>query len=158
VFYRGIDKVTDLRTAREKEREREKDRDHTGDCDGESDIEGGGDGDRVGDVDVDGDGAVVVEVENVESDQAEGEGEEGRELSSEQLTSRCIELRNSITATVFEYLRRGVFETDKLTVATLFTLRVAVNDGTYAIYSSLHLSCTSLLRYSDFLCVVYTLL
>ena len=160
VFYRGIDKVTDLRTAREKEREREKDRDHTGDGDGdgdgEGDIEGGGDGDRDGDVD--GDGAAVVEVENVGSDQAEGEGEEGRELSNEQLTSRCIELRNSITATVFEYLRRGVFETDKLTVATLFTLRVAVNDGTYAIYSTPHLSCTGVLQYSDFLCVVYTLL
>lgn len=139
VFYRGIDKVTDLRVAKEKERERERDKGRSGDGDADTDADGEG-ADREGDVDVGGDGdgdeVAALGVEIAESAQAEGEGDggggEGRELSDEQLASRCFELKNSITSTVFEYLRRGVFETDKLTVATLFTLRVAVNDGEYA--------------------------
>ena len=139
VFYRGIDKVTDLRVAKEKERERERDKGRSGDGDADTDADAEG-ADREVDVDVerDGDEVAALGVQNVESAQAEGEGGdggegegEGRELSDEQLASRCFELKNSITSTVFEYLRRGVFETDKLTVATLFTLRVAVNDGEY---------------------------
>lgn len=133
VFYRGIDKVTDLRVAKEKEKERERDKGRSGGNDGDGDADGDAEvADREGEVDVEGDGDEVAAlgVENVDSARAEGEGE-GRELSDEQLASRCFELKNSITSTVFEYLRRGVFETDKLTVATLFTLRVAVNDGKY---------------------------
>ena len=134
VFYRGIDKVTDLRVAKEKEKERGRDKGRSGDGDGDGDVDAEA-GDREGEADVDVEGDVdevaPLGVENVDSTRAEGEGGEGegKELSDEQLASRCFELKNSITSTVFEYLRRGVFETDKLTVATLFTLRVAVNDG-----------------------------
>jgi dynein heavy chain, axonemal len=52
-----------------------------------------------------------------------------RELDDAELAARCVVLINSITETVFLYIRRGVFETDKLTVATLLALRIAVNDG-----------------------------
>ena len=51
------------------------------------------------------------------------------ELTDEQLAKRCAVLIDSITKTVFYYLRRGVFELDKLTVSTLLTLRIATNDG-----------------------------
>ena len=51
------------------------------------------------------------------------------ELNDEELASRCIVLIDSITTTVFNYIRRGVFEMDKLTVTTLLTLRLQVNDG-----------------------------
>jgi len=50
------------------------------------------------------------------------------ELTDEELAARCLVLIDSITRTVFNYVRRGVFEMDKLTVATLLTLRIAVND------------------------------
>ena len=61
---------------------------------------------------------------------AEGEAaEDEKELTDEELAARCVVLIDSITKTVFFYVRRGVFETDKLTVATLLTLRIAVNDG-----------------------------
>jgi dynein heavy chain len=46
-----------------------------------------------------------------------------------RLKERCVTLIDSITRTVFNYVRRGLFETDKLTVATILTLRIAVNDG-----------------------------
>lgn len=55
-------------------------------------------------------------------------GEQG-ELSDEDLAKRCVVLTDSITRTVYNYIRRGVFEMDKLTVVTLLTLRIAVNDG-----------------------------
>jgi len=57
------------------------------------------------------------------------EGEEPKDLTDEELGARCTVLINSITATVFNYVRRGVFEVDKLTVSTMLTLRIAVNDG-----------------------------
>lgn len=34
--------------------------------------------------------------------------------------------------TVFNYVRRGLFERDKLTVATMLTLKILVNDGLLA--------------------------
>lgn len=34
--------------------------------------------------------------------------------------------------TVFNYVRRGLFERDKLTVATMLTLKILVNDGILA--------------------------
>ena len=57
------------------------------------------------------------------------EGEEVVEATDAELAARCVVLIDSITKTVYNYIRRGVFETDKLTVATLLTLRIAVNDG-----------------------------
>jgi len=57
------------------------------------------------------------------------EGEEQVELTDEELKARCLVLIDSITRTVFNYVRRGVFEMDKLTVASLLTLRICVNDG-----------------------------
>lgn len=54
---------------------------------------------------------------------------EGAEISDAELAARCVVLIDSITRTVFNYIRRGVFETDKLTVATILTLRLCVNDG-----------------------------
>lgn len=56
-------------------------------------------------------------------------GEEREEATDAELAVRCIVLIDSVTKTVFNYIRRGVFETDKLTVASLLTLRIAVNDG-----------------------------
>jgi len=55
--------------------------------------------------------------------------ETGEELNDAELAARCTVLIDAITRTVFNYIRRGVFEMDKLTVSTLLTLRIAVNDG-----------------------------
>lgn len=52
-----------------------------------------------------------------------------REATDEELATRCIVLIDSITQTVFNYIRRGLFEMDKVTVATILALRLAVNDG-----------------------------
>ena len=57
------------------------------------------------------------------------EGTELGDLTDTELASRCTVLINSITKTVYNYIRRGVFESDKLTVGTLLTIRIAVNDG-----------------------------
>jgi len=57
------------------------------------------------------------------------EEDEKREMTDEELARRCIILIDSITKTVFNYIRRGVFERDKLTVSTLLTLKIMVNDG-----------------------------
>ena len=54
---------------------------------------------------------------------------EGDIVNSSQLEERCKVLIDSITLTVFNYIRRGLFETDKLTVATLLTFKVLVNEG-----------------------------
>lgn len=45
---------------------------------------------------------------------------------------RCTVLVDSVTETVFDYVRRGLFERDKLTVATMLTLKILVNDGLLA--------------------------
>jgi len=60
--------------------------------------------------------------------------EEGtdREATDAELEARCEVVIDSITRTVFNYIRRGVFEVDKLTVATMLTLRIAVNDEVLA--------------------------
>ena len=55
--------------------------------------------------------------------------ESGEELGNEELAERCQKLMDSITLTVFNYIRRGLFEKDKLTVATLLTFKILVNDG-----------------------------
>eukprot|EP00953_Heterococcus_sp_UTEX-ZZ885_P032394 16926-Heterococcus_DN1.PRE.1 len=51
------------------------------------------------------------------------------ELSDEALAARCTLLITSVTKTVFGYVRRGLFERDKLTVSTMLTLQIATNDG-----------------------------
>ena len=55
--------------------------------------------------------------------------DEPKEATDAELATRCTVLINSITETVFNYIRRGLFEMDKVTVATILTLRIAVNDG-----------------------------
>ena len=45
------------------------------------------------------------------------------------MSGRCQELLDSITSTVFNYIRRGLFEVDKLTVAALLTLKIMVSEG-----------------------------
>ena len=52
-----------------------------------------------------------------------------REATDAELAARCVVVIDSITRTVFNYIRRGVFEMDKLTVGTILTMRLAVNDG-----------------------------
>jgi dynein heavy chain len=49
--------------------------------------------------------------------------------SDADVSQRCDLLRQNITLCVFNYIRRGLFEVDKLTVATLLTLKIQVNDG-----------------------------
>jgi len=51
------------------------------------------------------------------------------DLTDEELVERCKILTDSITVTVFQYIRRGVFEADKLTITTLLALRIMVNDN-----------------------------
>lgn len=69
---------------------------------------------------------VVVENKKPEEGTAEPPS---NEVSDEALAARCRLLIDSITKTVFNYIRRGLFESDKLTVATLLAVRIAVNDG-----------------------------
>jgi dynein heavy chain len=47
----------------------------------------------------------------------------------EKLAARCEELKESITRTVFQYVRRGLFEKDKLTVSALMTFKIMINDS-----------------------------
>ena len=65
--------------------------------------------------------------------QSEGQSNDGHSCDesngSHDLTSRCEQLTNSITSTIFSYIRRGLFEADKLTVAALLTLKIEVSEG-----------------------------
>ena len=70
--------------------------------------------------------------EAVVEDTAAPVSDEPKEATDEELAARCTVLIDSITETVFNYVRRGLFEMDKLTVATILTLRIAVNDGKLA--------------------------
>ena len=79
----------------------------------------------------------ALETDGTEPEPIPAEEEQG-ELTDEQLAARCVLLVDSITSTVFKYVRRGVFETDKLTAATLLTLRIAVNDGECTAHTSQH--------------------
>jgi dynein heavy chain len=56
------------------------------------------------------------------------EDENPVDLNDEQLAARCDLLLRTITTTVYDYVRRGLFVRDKLTVAALLTLQVLVND------------------------------
>ncbi|CAM9264603.1 unnamed protein product [Hapterophycus canaliculatus] len=53
-------------------------------------------------------------------------------MTDEELAARCVILVDAVTMTVFNYVRRGLFERDKLTVATMLTLKILVNDGILA--------------------------
>jgi len=70
-----------------------------------------------------------------EEEEPAAEGEEGEaaaaeeeeevdEMTDEELAERCIKLNKLVTDTVFNYIRRGLFERDKLTVATQLTLKI----------------------------------
>ena len=82
------------------------------------------------------DGVVPTQVLILVTDKPEPElDEDGNELpvkvvelTDEELAARCIVLNKSITLTTFNYLRRGLFEKDKLTVATLVTTRILVDN------------------------------
>jgi dynein heavy chain, axonemal len=50
-------------------------------------------------------------------------------LSDEQLTERCLVLVQSITSIVFNYIRRGLFDEHKLTVALQLTLKCNVQSN-----------------------------
>ncbi|KAJ8613144.1 hypothetical protein CTAYLR_004792 [Chrysophaeum taylorii] len=68
--------------------------------------------------------------EGDEAPEGEDDAEEEEEVvekTDEELAARCIELMDSITMTTFNYIRRGLFEKDKLTVATMVTLSIAVS-------------------------------
>ena len=64
-----------------------------------------------------------------ENNDQEGTGQSETELTDEELADRCAKLKESITLTVFNYIHRGLFEKDKLTVATLLTFAILINDN-----------------------------
>lgn len=64
-----------------------------------------------------------------EQEKVEESGEQGALELSEEMVSRLQELSESITSIVFNYLRRGLFERDKLTVATMLCLRILLRAG-----------------------------
>uniref|UniRef100_K3W732 AAA+ ATPase domain-containing protein n=1 Tax=Globisporangium ultimum (strain ATCC 200006 / CBS 805.95 / DAOM BR144) TaxID=431595 RepID=K3W732_GLOUD len=87
-------------------------------------------------------GIYRVPIKNPESEPvAGGEGEEGAtpgtgggesevpDLTDEEMLARCRILMDSITSCVYNYVRRGLFERDKLTVATMLTLKILLKDG-----------------------------
>ncbi len=51
------------------------------------------------------------------------------EMTDEELQQRCGRLIEAITKTVFQYVCRGLFERDKVTVASLLAFKVLLNDG-----------------------------
>jgi hypothetical protein len=52
-------------------------------------------------------------------------------LSDEEFAERCTALQSAITITVYTYLRRGLFETDKLMVSTLLCFKVRSRSHTH---------------------------
>mmetsp|Transcript_13327 Transcript_13327/g.19913 ORF Transcript_13327/g.19913 Transcript_13327/m.19913 type:complete len:1361 (+) Transcript_13327:1-4083(+) len=73
----------------------------------------------------------VTATEEEDDTKTENTGEEGKipELTDEELAKRCVTLKDSITLTSYNYIRRGLFEKDKLTVGTMLTLSIAVSEG-----------------------------
>ncbi len=70
-----------------------------------------------------------IDAVSIKDSVSENDGESEEDINTEDLSLRCEELRESITKTVFNYIRRGLFEKDKLTVAALMTFKVLINDG-----------------------------
>jgi dynein heavy chain len=63
-------------------------------------------------------------------DDEEEEEEHGQQQGEDQqIETRCECLKDSITLTLFNYIRRGLFESDKLTVLTSLALKILVNDN-----------------------------
>ncbi|DBA03229.1 TPA: hypothetical protein N0F65_011588 [Lagenidium giganteum] len=74
--------------------------------------------------------AGVGEGEEAGAGAGAGLGSEGvEELSDEELHARFKVLISSITSCVYNYIRRGLFERDKLTVATMLCLKILIKDG-----------------------------
>ena len=57
-------------------------------------------------------------------EEKDGEDEGEGEMNDMEIHGRCEVLNTSINETVFNYIRRGLFEVDKLTVVTLMCLRI----------------------------------
>ncbi|GMH98843.1 hypothetical protein TrLO_g14194 [Triparma laevis f. longispina] len=57
------------------------------------------------------------------------EAAELSQMTPEVIARRCIKLKEKITETLFDYLRRGLFEKDKLTVATMLTFQIQQSEG-----------------------------
>ncbi|KAL7490113.1 hypothetical protein ACHAW6_015825 [Cyclotella cf. meneghiniana] len=52
----------------------------------------------------------------------------GKKAKGDTVAARCDVLCRNITLSIFNYISRGLFEADKLTVATLLTFKILVND------------------------------
>ena len=52
-----------------------------------------------------------------------------RVLTDSELEARCVILKDSCTATTFNYINRGMFERDKLTVAAQLCFKIMVDSG-----------------------------
>jgi len=57
------------------------------------------------------------------------EAAELSQMTPEIIARRCIKLKDKITETLFDYLRRGLFEKDKLTVATMLAFQIQQSEG-----------------------------
>lgn len=60
---------------------------------------------------------------------AKGPAAPSRALSDEELAKRCTVLKASATECTFQFINRGLFERDKLTIATQLALRVLQDSG-----------------------------
>jgi dynein heavy chain len=61
--------------------------------------------------------------------QAKAKASKENSLTDEQVEARCTTLNDSITRSVFNYLRRGLFDKEKLMVATQLVLKIMVQTG-----------------------------
>ena len=55
------------------------------------------------------------------------------DMTDEELHNRCSQLIEAITITTFQYVCRGLFDKDKVTVAFLLALRIMVHEGRISI-------------------------
>ena len=113
--------------------------------DGEADEKGGVSPEEKAEASNDEQGGTAEQKEDNEAngedaEKIEGKGQTGEakdleekdappQLTDEQLKRRCKNLCDNITSTVFRYVRRGLFDQDKLMVATLLTLKIACAEG-----------------------------
>ncbi|RHY19216.1 hypothetical protein DYB25_002385 [Aphanomyces astaci] len=75
------------------------------------------------------DGEVPAEAPAPEGGAPPPSDDPSNDLTDEDITNRCkVALIISITTCVFDYIRRGLFERDKLTVATMLCLKILVRD------------------------------
>jgi len=73
--------------------------------------------------------AAAVDMEELEDEEEDEEEELVFDLQGKELTQRTELLTNIITLAVFSHLRRGLLDADKLTVASMLTLRILVRSG-----------------------------